>query len=234
MTRASRTVALLVAAGSLWAAPSAFAGPPLVCHPYQIGDAKSLPCDAKGGASKGYDRAQVVDDTLALLKTERDYLVRMETLRRATVYVGQDRDRATELLAKLSWMALDAEAAGNSEWARTAWFDAGFLASCYHQNGVDIDWKPGVADHLQGWAWIQKAIDQGADDPAVQFAAALVLLEKNDGSHRAYLARAVAGAEPGSNLARSIEKNGALGGRTIEELRASLGTGNASTRTSGR
>jgi hypothetical protein len=211
-------LAAVVGVGSV-----AHAGSPLMCFAYEIGDAKCLPWSANGplAPAGGYDRANVVADTLGLLKTEHSILVRMETMRRATIYVAKDRELATELLGKLAWMALDAEAAGNTKWARTAWFDAGFLAACYQQMGVDIGWKPGVADGLQGWAWMKKAIELGADDPAVQYAAALVLCMRDDGSYRPYLARAVQGAEPGSDLARSIERNGVVGGAQARELRTS-------------
>jgi hypothetical protein len=211
----------LALAALLGASTILHAGSPLMCFPHPIGDAESLPWsgDSRFGPAKDYDRRNVVKDTLALLKTEESYLVRMETLRRATLYVSEDRQLATELLGKLAWMALDAEAAGNAAWARTAWFDAGLLAACYQQAGVDIGWKPGVADGRQGWAWLKKAIDCGNDDPAVQFAAALVLYSGKDDAYKPYLMRAARGAEPGSNLARSIEANGAFGGAKLDELR---------------
>lgn len=223
MTRVlSRFFALSVALAAVLGSSSiARAGSPLMCFPYHIGDAKCLPWSSDGAfePAKDYDRNKVVADTLALLKTEKSYLVRMETLRRATVYVSKDRQLATELLGKLAWMALDAEAAHNERWARTALFDAGFLAACYEQAGVDIGWKAGVADGRQGWAWLKRAIELGNDDPAVQFAAALVLHGSKDGADKAYLMRAAQGAEPGSDLARSIESNGAVGGAKLAELR---------------
>ncbi len=226
--RVSRLAGVVALSAGFWLVSPALAGPPLICFPYEIGDAKSLPWGSgKFDADKKYDRGRVVEDTLVILKTAEDPLVRMETLRRATVYVEKDRDAATELLAKLSWMALDAEAAGNDAWAKNAWFDAGFLAASYEQNRVDIGWKPGVADGIQGWAWVEKALALGADDPARLYGAALVRCAKNDGAHKPYLVRAVSGTTPGSNLARSIESNGALGGKKFEELRASLGVADA-------
>lgn len=231
----SRLAVLLVITGSVWAAAPAAGGPPLICFPYEIGDAASLPWGSDAfKESPGYDRSRVVGDTLELLKAEKDTLVRMETLRRATIYVKSDRARATELLAKLAWMALDAEAADNDKWAATALFDAGFLAACYRQHEIDVGFKPGVADRIQGWSWIRKSLAFDASDPARQFAAALVVLEKNDGTHKSYLLRAVQGAEPGSRLARTIEGNHALGGKKLEELRASLGVADASRSGSGR
>src|SRR5438128_8750374 len=67
---------------------AALAGPPLICHPFEIGDAKSLPWagSAWRAVKVDYNINRLVDDTLALLSPETAPLVRMETLRRATVY----------------------------------------------------------------------------------------------------------------------------------------------------
>ena len=48
-----------------------------------------------------YDVTRLVDDTLTLLQPETPVLVRMETLRRATIYVASDSVRATALLNAL-------------------------------------------------------------------------------------------------------------------------------------
>ena len=72
----------------LAAAAPAVLGPPTVCHPIDIGNAKSLPW---GGApfatAADYDVARTVDDTLAILRDSPDTLVHMETLRRAVIYL---------------------------------------------------------------------------------------------------------------------------------------------------
>jgi hypothetical protein len=63
----------------------------------------------------------------------------------------------------------------------------------------------------------------------MEFAAALVTFDK-PGLSKPHLARAVAGAEPGSNLARSIESNHAVGGKSVQEIRATLGAADAADR----
>ena len=73
---------------ALAATTSLRAGTPLICHPYTIGAAKSLPGsdgDWKG-VNPSYDRTHLVRDTLALLTPETPVIVRMETLRRAAIY----------------------------------------------------------------------------------------------------------------------------------------------------
>jgi hypothetical protein len=148
MNRSRRLAPVLAVALCLLPA-AALAGPPLICFPYQIGDAPCLPFGDDAFTPAGdYDPGNVVDDTLRLLKTERRTLVRMETLRRAGVYLHRDLPRATELLAKVSWIALDAAAAGRKD--PEAWFNAAFLAACYRQSGIDLGWKPGVEDGVVG------------------------------------------------------------------------------------
>ena len=64
----------------------AMAGPPLICHPFTIGQAASLPAIdlnyQKGAGS--YDLQNLTKDTLAILESHAPVLVRMETLRRRT------------------------------------------------------------------------------------------------------------------------------------------------------
>lgn len=233
----NRKIALLAAsltlAGTLLATP-ALAGPPLLCFPYEIGKSKSLPWGKDAfSQSKGYDTSKVVDDTLGLLKTEKSALVRMETLRRAAIYVQGNKPRATELLAKLAWIALDAEAAGTP--SADAWFNAGYLAATFEQGGVDLDWKPGVADGRNGYAWIKQALALTPDDPAMHFAAALVCSNTRSGAGREHIKKAVAGTEPGTDLAKSIESNLAMGQKSLQTLRKELGvTDGKSSASSGR
>lgn len=220
-TRIALLAASFTLAGVLLA-PPALGGPPLLCFPYEIGEAKSLPWGGSAfSQSTSYDRAKVVRDTLSLLKTERSTLVRMETIRRASLYLKEDPARATELLAKLGWIAMDAEAAGKP--SSEAWFNAGFLAATLRQAGAEIDWKPGVASGREGFAWIQRGLALDADNAAMHFGAALVIEDTRTGLGREHLARAVASATPGSDLAKSIESNHALGNRTLKQLRTDLG-----------
>lgn len=212
-----RTLAL-VASLTLLASP-ALAGPPLLCFPYEIGTAKSLPWgDKPFTKGSGYDAAKVVDDTLSLLKTERSTLVRMETLRRAAIYIGQDAKRGAELLSKVSWIALDAEAAGKP--SAEAYFNAGYLAATLRQNSCDINWHPGIEKGVDGYAYIKKALAIAPDDAAMHFGAALVAFEHDRDAFKAHIQRALALVEPGSDLARSMETNHALGAKPLKDLKA--------------
>jgi hypothetical protein len=76
------------AAAAVSAVTAAVFGPPTICHPIDIGTARSLPWGSgKFGASADYDLARTVEDTLEILRASPDTLVHMETLRRAAIYL---------------------------------------------------------------------------------------------------------------------------------------------------
>src|SRR5271155_196064 len=133
-------------------ATPALAGPPLICHPINIGSAQSLswsnPATLTG--LTGYEISHLIADTLALLNPNTTVLVRMETLRRATIYAQSDPIIAKQLLSKLQERTI------TNERDALAAFDFGYLAACYRQiqqarsHGMTI-WGPG------GW------VNPGAD-----------------------------------------------------------------------
>ena len=115
---------------SLILAIPTLAGPPLICHPISIGSAQSLPWPNDGGNLVGrsdYDVSHLVADTLSLLTPEMPVLVRMETLRRATIYAQRDQQVAKELLLRLN-----ARTTANARDALAS-FDFGYLVECYKQ-----------------------------------------------------------------------------------------------------
>src|SRR3984957_15944638 len=110
----------------------AHAGPPLICHAIDIGDAKSLAwVEFNHTGSTDYDLNNLSRDTLAILDSNTPVLVHMETLRRATIYARLDPQVAKELITRLAARAENSDAAGRPD-AR-AWFDLGYLAEAYKQ-----------------------------------------------------------------------------------------------------
>src|SRR5437667_12582915 len=108
------------------------AGPPLICHTIEIGQAKSLPWishswNLSGG--ENYDTKNLARDTLEILAPDTPVLVRMETLRRATLYARKDPIAAKELLARLHARATSAQSSGHPD--ALAWFDVGYLVESY-------------------------------------------------------------------------------------------------------
>src|SRR5580704_17693892 len=147
-------IAISVAAVVLGLSAVALAGPPLICHPVAIGEAKSLPSVdlnyRKGSGS--YDLNNLTRDTLAILDSNAPVLVRMETLRRATIYARQDPQVAKELLTRLQMRAANSDAAGQA----LAWYDLGYLDETYKQWIGKSD--PNPATGLDGYSLIKQAL----------------------------------------------------------------------------
>jgi hypothetical protein len=243
LRRSILTGALLIGVLQL----SGLAGPPLICHTIETGDAKSLPWGSSTdwrAVKPDYDLSRLVDDTLALLTPETPVLARMETLRRATIYaVWSKRDRevslkskndrvADDLLARL--MARVRESAGNNRSFTLALFDAGYLIASFQQAGYQ--WKdksaansegyPMVNKALEGYAMVRKAsvhqIPSGGS-PEMEFAAALITSSPLQPTQHAHLQRAIAGAREDSLLARNLVKHFGKSGQKLADLRAQVG-----------
>jgi len=196
------------------------AGPPLICHPIEIGPAKSLPwVDWTHKGSTDYDLKNLTRDTLAILDSNAPVLVRMETLRRATIYARQDPQAAKELITRLQARAANSDAAGHSD--ALAWFDVGYLSEAYKQ------WmgkgEPNPAAGLDGYNWVRKAISLRGSDPEMEFAAALITLSGPQGAHQDHVRKAMAGAKNDTLLAQNLASN--FNRQTISELLVTAPTG---------
>jgi hypothetical protein len=205
-------VAISIVAIRLGLTTSAQAGPPLICHPFEIGQAKTLPAvDLNWKGSGGYDLKNLTRDTLAILDSSAPVLVQMETLRRATIYARQDRQVAKELITRLQVRA-DNSAAGLPR--ALALFDLGYLAETYKQwMGMR---EPNPAAGLDGYALIKNAISLRGPDPEMEFAAALITLNGPESDHQQHARKALAGAKNDPLLAQNLASN--FYGQTISEL----------------
>jgi hypothetical protein len=179
----------------------AHAGPPLICRAIEIGQAKTLPwvdlSYQKG--SGGYDLKNLTRDTLGILDSNPSVLVRMETLRRATIYARQDPQVAKELLTRLYARATDSDAGSPGA---LAWFDAGYLTEAYKQ------WlgkrEPNPASSLDGYGWVRKAISLRGSDPEMEFAAALITFSSSERDRNDHVDKAMAGANTDPLLAQNL------------------------------
>jgi hypothetical protein len=233
--RTSTRLSLVLLAAMMGIAGSAQAGPPLICHVISISNARSLPwtdSNSNVAMDPNYNLKNLVPDTLAILTPSTPVLVRMETLRRATIYARQDPRVAKELLTRLYARAKDTDSAGNPD--ALAWFDAGYLVECYKQwigrnlphmtDGMRMD--PNPAANLDGYAWVTRAIGLRGSDAEMEFAAALISL---DGPHtsdlRAHAQRAEAGASSDPLLAANLTSH-FIGtrGQTLAEMISNLTT----------
>jgi len=181
---------------------SALAGPPLICHSLDIGDAKSIPWtshDWNLTGSENYNMKNLAADTTAILDSDSSVLVHMETLRRATLYARKDPVAAKQLATKL---VVRADASANSKAAAMASFDLGYLAECYRQwMGKD---EPNPAQGLDGYGLVKKAMQLRGKDPQMDFAAALITLNGPAGEHQDYVQKTLAGAKTDALLARNL------------------------------
>jgi hypothetical protein len=207
--RSLRFAAVLLVA-MLCFASAAQAGPPLICHPIEIGQARSLPWSSHSwnlSGSESYEVKNLVRDTLEILGLETPVLVRMETIRRATLYARKDSAVAKELLARLYARASAAETSGRPD--ALAWFDVGYLAESYKQ-WIGQPWmrlnqdEQNPAASVDGYALVKRAITLRGADPQMEFAAALITLSGPQDEHRQYAQKAIDGAKNDSLLAQNL------------------------------
>src|SRR6266481_2086932 len=197
-------------ASMLCLAAVAQAGPPLICHTIEIGQARSLPWTSDSWNLSGgetYDTKNLVRDTLEILGPDAPVLVRMETLRRATLYARKDPSAAKELLARLHARATSAESSGHAD--ALAWFDVGYLAETYKQ-WIGRSWmrvsndEQNPATGVDGYALVKKAIGLRGSDPQMEFAAALITLSGPAEEHLQHARKAIAGAKIDPLLAQNL------------------------------
>jgi hypothetical protein len=191
----------------LSAAVPAFAGPPLICHPFETRGGTLLAWDATGAATNwnaplaSYNTARLTDEVGKLLDTDAPVLTRMENLRRATIYAHKDPRLARQLL--------DAVLSRTS--GPQAWFDAGYLIETYKQavpirsNRDQPAWAAvDQTINTGGYALVQRAITAtGGRNAEMEFAASLMTQGAASAEHRA---RASAAAATNSALAINLAR----------------------------
>lgn len=199
-------------------ASTALAGPPLLCHPFDIGDAHSLPWSPSSWSEgrRDYKVANLVADTEALLTPTTPVIVRMETLRRAALYASLDSNVAAQLLDALNARAAAAErTASSSQASALALFDAGYLTETYQQIAelgrfdgfaTRSHTIAGVLGKADGKALMDRTIALRPDDGAIRFAAALVAASTDKTAYAQHAAKAREGASRDPLLARNIKQ----------------------------
>lgn len=218
---------------------AALAGPPLICHPFEIANARSLPWNGSEGwrsPDKKYDITRLVDDTLALLAPDTPVIVRMETIRRATIYAiwpddykvggsAKNERVAAELLSRFKARVSDASAKHDEKTVALALFDYGCLVESYKQSAWGSP-KPSLASGIDGYAMIVKAIAVRGGDPEMEFGAALACMgkkrEEGGAAYVGHVQKAAAGAQEGTLLAQNLLTHFKDMGKTLAALRASV------------
>jgi hypothetical protein len=207
-----KTLTASIALAMLALAVPALAGPPFICHPFEIGSAKSLPFDSKNwlGVRSDYDIHRVVADTDALLTPSTPTIVRMETLRRAALYASLDRRVAEALIAAFMSRVSKAEHAG--EPMAMALFDAGYVVEALseieqfgnHMNlGARDKTLAGLTYSYEARPLLQKSAALQPGDAAIEFALGLISRAPENAGH---FSKARAGAKQDALLASNLAK----------------------------
>ncbi len=183
---------------------AAEAGPPMICHPVEIGTAESLPFGKDAfSTAKDFSPGRLVDETVRILDRNGSALVHMETLRRAAIYCDEDGASALRLVATLMARALDAEASGRP--AALPWFDAGYFAQCCHQLGIRLDVPCGIDSGIVGYGWVKRAIAIAGQDAELEFGAAMMTALARVPQHAGHASAARKLAAGDSLVARNLE-----------------------------
>jgi hypothetical protein len=217
-SRRSSLRAVALAAGLLLST-AAFAGPPLLCHPFDTAGAASLPWG--GGWNRidtRYDTARLSADTLRLLAADTPVIARMETLRRAAIYASAEGAQVRDLAAKL---AARIDAARTPQAKALALFDAGYYAETlqdiarlqgYDMPGIGKADMPAIRAVLAGGdgsVRIAEALKLRGDDASLRFASALVAsADRRQQDYAAHARIARAGARGDRLLALNLDKLG--------------------------
>jgi hypothetical protein len=194
---------------------SAFAGPPLLCHPFEIGSARSLPWNDGAQWWNGradYNVQNLVADTETLLTPSTPVIVRMETLRRAAIYASRDTRVAAQLLSALQ-SRVQRTVGTNPD--ALAFFDAGYLAETYRQIVVlenEREFRDaaralrGTIGDNDGYALVKKSLTLRPDDAAMEFAAALIARGTRHADYATHAAKARRGATADALLAKNLKQ----------------------------
>lgn len=211
MTTLIRSLATLAAAVCF--ATPALAGPPLICHPFEVESGKLIAWGSGPGwntPDRSYDIKKLVADTTAVLTADAPTLTRMENMRRATIYAMRDPVLAQELLKTVMGRALATTSDGR------AWFDAGYLIESYKQaahlrekSRPELHAWAAVDETIRvdGYNWVKKGMSMTGSSAEMEFAASLMTQGSVASAHRA---KAIAAAPRGSLLAKNLASSAFL------------------------
>jgi len=199
-------------------APLALAGTPLICFPFDIGNARSLPWIQDRGIGSphgGYDSSRLAADTASLLAQDTPVIVRMETLRRAALYSAKNADAGRRLLESLKARA----EAGKAARQGLAVFDYGYYKATMAQLNAEKAYATGTTGTNQGYDLVREAMQLRGGDPEMEFAAAVITLWPKRPQHAEHLRNAVAGAQGDDLLAANLSSHFPSLGLTPADLR---------------
>jgi hypothetical protein len=212
-------LSLIAAVLALSLTPLATAGTPLICFPFDIGNAQSLPWvhdKGIGSPQNTYDTKQLAADTINLLGQNVPVIVRMETLRRAALYIEKDASAGRQLLERLK----ERSAGGKTGRNALAVFDYGYFMETMNQLRRDRTYLSGAAGTREGYTLVREAIQLRGHDPEMEFAAAVITVWPKLPQHEEHLRNAVAGVPTDSLLADNLLSHFPSVSGTVADLRS--------------
>jgi hypothetical protein len=210
-TKMKKTLIASIVFAMLALAMPALAGPPFTCHVFEIGSAKSLPWGATNnwlGMRDDYDFRRVVADTEALLTPSAPTLVRMETLRRASIYASRDRAVAEQLIAAVMSRVHTADSVTQP----LALFDAGYVVEALseiEQFGLSKQLAgaervlAGITHPYEARPLLEKSAALRPGDASIEFALGLISRTPESEAH---FRKARAGAREDALLANNLAR----------------------------
>lgn len=210
-TRLTNSVLLACLLALAVSAPQLQAGTPLTCHPFQIGNARSLPWGSTGDSrdwnapKSDYDTRRLAEDTIGLLGEQTPVIVRMETMRRAALYGQRDPNAAADLRSRIEARALSGKSADNALYL----FDYGYLLETYKQASLLQGGRKPLSPNSgkSGYAFVLEALSRRGDDPEMEFAAALIDSWPRQDGYQEHYRKALTGAAEDKLLASNMEAN---------------------------
>jgi len=206
-----QTLIASIALITLAVAAPALAGPPFLCHPFDIGSARSLPWSGGNDwmtGNAGYDITNVVADTEAILTDSTAVPVRMETLRRASLYASRNRVVAEHLLAMVMTRA---EQPGSGA---LALFDAGYVLEAFDEIEALAAYEKQFATQARELGAVARSHDAQAflhrsqllrpDEGAIDFALALMM--RPSATRAEHVRKAQSAAQRDALLASNLVK----------------------------
>ncbi len=159
-----------------------------------------------------YNIKHVATDTEAILTPSAPIPVRMETLRRASLYASHDRVVARQLLSMLMTRADAAERTGHSD--GTALFDAGYVIEAFDEIQALAGYETQFAAQARELAAVTRSHDPQLflyrsqalrpDDASIDFALALMM--RPSAKREEHVRKAQAGSKRDQLLASNVAR----------------------------
>jgi len=198
----------------LVAAAPALASPPLLCHPFNIENARSLPWSGVTGWRDGradYNVANLPKDIDSLLTPSTPIIVRMETMRRAAIYASRDLQVASAMVSTYLKRVAASEQKGEGD-AMTM-LDAAYFVEALRQFshlGEPPEFRErapklaALVASTDGYLLVKKSLALRPNDASLEFAAALIASDKSRTAYGEHLQKARAGAATDRLLALNL------------------------------